>query len=170
MAFVQGTVPFNLDGRKVYNIDYSVGDGQHNRKDDVMLVQKLLRFVFYETGYGPKKGFPVLSDVPDIAVDGACGPTTRRYIVYFKQCLRKTGYSVYPDAIILPFGPDVTQKSVVTKTAYTMAHLLETARHADDEAPLKSLELLANQPDLPPELSNSLKQVKPKAPGYRPGT
>jgi hypothetical protein len=170
MAFVQGTVPFKLDGRKVYNIDYSVGQGQHNQKDDVMLVQELLRFIFYQTGYGPKKGFPILSDVPDIDVDGVCGNVTNRYIVYFKQCLRKVGHSVYPDAIILPFGPDMNQQSAVTRTFFTMAHLLNTARHADDDAQLKSLELLANQPDLPEVLRNSLKQVKPKAPGFRPGT
>jgi hypothetical protein len=58
----------------------------------------------------------------------------------------------------------------VTKTFYTMALLLTTAQNADDEAPLKSLELLPSNPDVPPELRDSLKVIKPQAEGFEQGT
>lgn len=170
MAFTQGTIPFKLEPHKVYNIDYSVGQGRHNRRDDVMLVQKLLRLIYYETDYAAARGFPPLADVPDIAVDGSCGPVTRRYIVYFKKCLMSLGHTVYPDAVVLPFGPNPDAGSAVTKTAFTMRHLLETARRADDAAPLHQLELLPSSPDVPELLRVNLQQVKSRAPGYRSGT
>jgi hypothetical protein len=170
MAFIQGTIPFKIEAHKTYNIDFPIGPGRTNNKDDVALVQKLLRYIFVETEHGRRRGSPLPRGTPDIVVDGKFGPTTSKYILHFKQALRLRGFSVFPDAVVLPFGPDKDQKSVVTKTFYTMALLLTTAQNADDEAPLKSLELLPSNPDVPPELRDSLKVIKPQAEGFEQGT
>jgi hypothetical protein len=42
--------------------------------------------------------------------------------------------------------------------------------NADDEATPKSLELLPSNPDVPAELRDSLKVIKPQADGFEEGT
>jgi len=170
MAFIQGTIPFKIEAHKTYNIDFPIGPGRINNKDDVALVQKLLRYIFVETKHARNRGFPMPRGTPDIVVDGKFGPTTSKYILRFKEFVRSLGFSVFPDAVILPFGPDQFQKSVVTKTFYTMRLLLTSAQNADDEATLKSLELLPSNPDVPAELRDSLKVIKPQADGFEEGT
>jgi hypothetical protein len=170
MAFIQGTKPFKIPAHKTYNIDFPIGPGRFNMKDDVALVQKLLRYIFVETEHARRRGAPLPRGTPDIVVDGKFGPTTSKYIVHFKLALRRRSFSVFPDAVILPFGPDSDQQSVVTKTFYTMRLLLTTAQNADDEAPRKSLELLPSNPDVPAELRNSLKVIRPQAKGFVEGT
>ena len=170
MAFIQGTIPFKIEAHKTYNIDFPVGPGRFNKKDDVALVQKLLRYIFVETDLLRKRGVLPPRGTPDIVVDGKFGPTTSKYIVHFKQALRARGFSVFPDAVILLFGPDKDQKSVVTKTNYSMLLLLNAAQKSDDEAPVKSLELLPSNPDVPAELRVSLRVIKPQAEGFEQGT
>src|SRR5262245_61496044 len=46
MAFIQGTS--ETPKHKTFNIDFPIGPGRVNNRDDVMLVQKLLRFVYVE--------------------------------------------------------------------------------------------------------------------------
>jgi len=168
MAFVQDEDGFTP--RLNYNIDFPIGPGRFNKKDDVALVQKLLRYIYVETEYFPRHGFPLPRGTPDIVVDGKFGPTTSKYILHYKQALRARNVSVFPDAVILPFGPDKDQRSVVTKTYYTMRHLLGSARLADDEAPVKSLEDLPFNPDIPAELRSSLRVSKRRAAGFEEGT
>jgi hypothetical protein len=174
MAFIQGTVPLDLSGQIfkhfTFNIDFPIGPGRINNRDDVMLVQKLLRFVYVETDHARNKGFAVPRGTPDIGVDGKFGPTTSKYILHFKQHARLLGFSVFFDAVILPFGPDDTQKSAVTKTFYTMRLLLTSAQNADDEAPGRKLDRLAFDPDTPGELRDSLQVIKPQADGFVEGT
>jgi hypothetical protein len=173
MAFIQGTVPFEIDRdkpHKTYNIDFPIGPGRINNKDDVALVQKLLRFIYVETDHARNRGFAMPRGTPDIGVDGKFGPTTSKYILHFKQHVRSKGFSVFLDAVILPFGPDEFQRSVVTKTFYTMRLLLTSAENADDEAPRRSLNLLPANPDIPAELRDSLRVIKPQADGFVEGT
>jgi peptidoglycan hydrolase-like protein with peptidoglycan-binding domain len=169
MAFIQGTIP-PKEARNTYNIDFPIGPGRFNKKDDVALVQKLLRYIYVETDHMRRRGSPMPRGTPDIVVDGKFGPTTSKYILHYKQFLRSHGPSVFPDAVILPFGPNEDQMSVVTKTFYTMRLLLTSARHADDEAPVKNLEQLPSNPDIPAELRVSLRVIKPQADGFEEGT
>ena len=168
MAYVQDQEEF--EPRQNYNIDFPIGPGRVNKKDDVALVQKLLRYITVETDHMRRRGAPLPPGTPDIVVDGKFGPTTSKYIVHFKRFIRSKGFSVFPDGVILPFGPDKDQKSVVTKTFYTMRLLLSSARNADDEAPVKSLEDLPFNPDIPAELRTSLRVFKRRADGFEEGT
>jgi len=173
MAFIQGTFApdtKNPPRHKSYNIDFPIGPGRINNTDDVALVQKLLRYIYVETDHARNKGFAVPRGTPDIGVDGKFGPTTSKYILHFKQHARSLGFSVFFDGVILPFGPDEFQKSAVTKTTFTMRLLLTSAQNADDEAPLRKLELLPTNPDIPAELRDSLKVIKPQADGFVEGT
>lgn len=178
MAFVQEKVPGDIsprpDGRPVhvtFNIDFPIGPGRINNRDDVMLVQKLLRFVYVETDHARNKGFAMPRGTPDIGVDGKFGPITSKYILHFKQHARSTGFPVFLDAVVLPFGPDDKQQSVVTKTFYTMRLLLTSAQNADEEAPGQGrVDRLAADPDIPSELRDSLQVSKPQADGFVEGT
>ena len=170
MAFIQGTIPFKIEAHKTYNIDFPIGPGRINNKDDVALVQKLLRYIYVETDHARNKGFAVPRGTPDIGVDGKFGPTTSKYILHFKQHARALGFSVFFDAVILPFGPDEFQKSAVTKTTFTMRLLLTSAQNADDEAQGRKLDRLAFDPGTPAELRDSLQVIKPQADGFVEGT
>jgi len=174
MAFIQGTVPLDISPETfthfTFNIDFPIGPGRINNRDDVMLVQKLLRFVYVETDHARNLGFAMPRGTPDIGVDGKFGPITSKYILHFKQHVRSTGFPVFLDAVVLPFGPDDKQTSAVTKTFYTMRLLLTSAQNADDKAPTRKLDRLAADPDIPAELRDSLRVIKPQADGFVEGS
>ena len=58
-----------------YNVDAPVGPGARNRRDDVMLVQFLLKRYY--------KHFKAFKPQGDMVVDGLCGPTTSRVMPAF---------------------------------------------------------------------------------------
>lgn len=66
-------------GGRNYNVNHSVGLGGANYRDDVMLVQFYLARV-----YGHPFGLSGAPDPGSIAVDGACGPVTLRWIRAFQ--------------------------------------------------------------------------------------
>ena len=67
----------------VYTVTASVGEGGTNNREDVMLVQMMLRVA----------SEPSLSILPPgeqpLKVDGVCGPITKRHIRHFQTEVRK---------------------------------------------------------------------------------
>ncbi len=59
----------------IYNVDYAVGPGGPNAREDVELVQTLLRIAYKGIGSGPG----------NLVVDGLFGPVTAAYIVHFQK-------------------------------------------------------------------------------------
>src|SRR5215470_5772632 len=68
--------------REVYVVDQAVGPGGLNKRDDVLLVQLLLKIATESAPDSP--GFqPPGEDMID--TDGVCSPRTKKYIKYFQE-------------------------------------------------------------------------------------
>jgi hypothetical protein len=119
--------------RRGYNIDFSVGLGGRNRREDVLLAQTFLRMVYLENANREiSESFPALSGV-DIVVDGYFGPVTHRYILTFKDQLRALGRELYPDAQMDPFRDnDPFSVSTIGGQEYAFGLLLRAAGQADE--------------------------------------
>lgn len=129
--FVTGKTSGRL--RRGYNIDFSVGLGGRNRREDVLLAQTFLRMVYVENA-NPEitESFPALPGV-DIVVDGFFGPMTHRYISTFKDQLRALGRELYPDARMDPFRDnDPFSHSRIGGQEYAFGLLLRAAGQADE--------------------------------------
>jgi len=70
-----------------YNLSMAVGDWAPNRKDDVMLVQFLLREVYKGPAFDP----PLPKPEGEMKVDGIFGPITKRFLFTFQTDMRKRG-------------------------------------------------------------------------------
>src|SRR5262245_10439072 len=125
---------FFRSGLKGYNIDFSVGQGGVNLKDDVMLVQTMLHILFHENK-DPfiASTFPPLPDVSDFDISGTVDSTTSRYILHFKTLVMQLGEKLYPDKIMDPYrnNDNPFQKSTISKTTYAYA-VLESDAFATD--------------------------------------
>jgi hypothetical protein len=153
---------------RIYNLDFSVGRGGRNHHDDVMLLQTLLRMLYIEcTDPGTREFRPPLPDEPDIVVDGWIGPITCRYILHYKNTLRKEGKKLYPDEVMDPFRDnDVLSKSTISKTEYAFGNLVPNTFHADLRSNLKKFEFLLEHPDTDPLLRSALTQTRDDARQY----
>jgi hypothetical protein len=67
-----------------YTVDAAVGPGCPNRRDDVLLVQFLLRVAMEDIPGRPGSGYRPPGQAP-IAIDGLYGPMTLAYIQYFEE-------------------------------------------------------------------------------------
>jgi len=84
---------------KVYNVDFAVGPGKPNNKDDVQLVQLFLQQIYSHStlGAGP------LPDGKKIDTDGVCGPITKSAIWHLQTYLQRvSGGQVYADGVVSP--------------------------------------------------------------------
>lgn len=153
---------------RTYNIDYTVGRGASNWKDDAMLVQTLLGLLFYEsTDLQVATYFPRLAGIDEIKVDGIVGPVTHRYIIHFKNCLRKIGEKVYPDEVMDPFrGSDPKGLSLRAQVVYAFGRLTAIAADADMRSKLERYENLVELSDTPEPLKSALKQTRKQARKY----
>jgi hypothetical protein len=151
-----------------YNIDFSVGRGGANRKDDGMLVQTLLRIVYIEnTDPELRSSRPPLPDNPDIVVDGIVGPTTQRYIMHFKNQARQRGLNLHPDEIMDPFrGNDANSQSTISKTRYAFGVLVANAHLVDEKSGLGKFAILPEHPETHPTLRLALTQTRRDAQQY----
>jgi hypothetical protein len=151
-----------------YNIDFSVGRGGRNRKEDAMLVQTLLRILYIEnTDSGFSERFPGLPDKPDIVVDGLVGNTTNRYIMHFKNQARQKGLKLHPDEIMDPFRdnePDSISK--ISKTRYAFGALMNVAAKADAASGLNKFAILPEHAETKELLKVALKQTRNDAQQY----
>ena len=98
----------------VYNLDFSVGPNQPNRKDDVQLVQLCLQQIYTH----PTVGAGTLPGGYKIETDGSCGPITRNAIWHIQTYLQRiSGGQVYADGVIgpitLPFSSGRYVRSLI---------------------------------------------------------
>jgi hypothetical protein len=149
--------------RRGYNIDFPVGLGGRNGREDVLLVQTFLRMVYIEnTKPEVAEVCPPLPGV-DIVVDGFFGPITHQHIMRFKDQVRAMGKEVYPDAIMDPFrGNDPFSISQIAEQEYAFGVLLRAANQADEQR----LDGLTEHPQTHPSLKLALTQTRGNALQY----
>lgn len=91
-----------------------------NRRDDVMLVQYLLKRV-YQQGQNCN---PPLKDTgaASLKIDGLYGPKTQKAITNFQLEMRRNGRSIATDGCVDPERGDSATSSI-SKTGYTISWL-----------------------------------------------
>lgn len=155
---------------RLYNVDYSVGQGGTNLKDDVMLVQSLLHILYVENTdpeLTAKYPSPLTGDT-DFAIDGICGSDTKRCIAAFKSQARAIGFDLYADSIMDPLRKnDPSVLSKVSKSQYSLAVLLDQAHQAAERSGnVDKIDNLPWHPDTPPPLQSALMQSRDQALQY----
>jgi hypothetical protein len=124
MAFLDDSIE-----RVTFNVDWTVGSGCFNHKDDVMLVQMLFNMAFFGDG---KDAMPNGYDLklPEgetggLKVDGICGPQTIKFIKTYQRSVK----GLYCDGKVDPYYGDGRR----TKTGqfFLMKHLCAAAEVCD---------------------------------------
>lgn len=144
-----------------YNVDWAVGAIGSNMREDVMLVQALLRIVYYESLVLESPA----ESTGSIAVDGLCGPITRAHIVHFQRQAAERGYPVHQDGSFDPFraGGKVSR---LTSSRYCMELLNNGCYSADKENGTRFHKDLPLRDDIPVALRAALKTQKTEARQY----
>jgi hypothetical protein len=94
-----------------------------NKRDDVMLVQYLLKRV-YQQGYNTEPPLSQNSGAAQLKIDGLYGPKTARAIQQYQLEMRRSGYCIATDGCVDPERDD-SQISSISKTYYTISSLNE---------------------------------------------
>ncbi len=161
-----------------YNVDYSVGLGGTNGREDVMLVQAMMRMFYWEITDVGQVDHPGELDPPPgqtqiIKVDGWYGPVTQKYIDYFQQRQATYNGQTLTDGVLDPYRAEsgLPSYSHVSKTIYAMGSLVaKCANYCRDGGETWWADLPNRvDADTPVQLSNSLKLVKSKPNKYRYG-
>ncbi len=147
MAFVDTyTVEGSDEEKKFYNVSMAVGLNAPNQRDDVMLVQYMLKRVYEKPVY-PK--FTLSQQRGEMTVDGICGPVTARWIGHFQTDVRTTGANVLVDWRI---DRALAGMASISGTEYTI-HLLNDAFRAHYPDIYENMQ---GDPDVPPEVRGAL--------------
>jgi hypothetical protein len=157
---------------RTYNTDFAVGPSGFNVTDDVMLIQKMLRYLYIEQPayFVERIQAPVPAGIADMAVDGQWSDALSESIKAFKLKARQLGDLLYPDAIVLPCGPDARVKSRVTAARYTITVLIAySVRASNDPSANPYVAAPSDWPDdtdNPKELRDALKVHRERAWGW----
>jgi len=135
--------------REVYAVERPVGPGCINQRDDVQLVQLLLK-IATETR-GDSAGFQPPGE-PMIEPDGFFGPRTQKYIKYFQDEVdrRQNRKLVEQDSVVDPVRTGASRSSI-SNTMYTILALNAAMRTRRGDA-----FQIENEPKFPTELMSSL--------------
>jgi len=148
-----------------YNIDWPVGLLGSNVSEDVMLVQALLRILFYEQ----QQIEPPAESTGVIAVDGLCGPITRAHIKHMQVAAVQKGHKVVVDGTFDPFRAG-GQLSTKSRSHYAMELLNNGCYNGDKAEGSRYHKDLPSRADIPSALRNALKTVRQTPKKYaRPG-
>lgn len=161
MAFIN-LMPDNPDLPKFVNVGMAVGRGAPNVRNDVLLVQYMLRELFRNpTEHEPRLAPP---EEP-VRLDGRFGPNTRNAIIKFQLNIISQFGSIRLDARVDRVGLEAT--SSISQTTYTilwMNYLYKLAR------PVEFEDLLAGKiSDMPPELAAELNRYSELFQNFNPG-
>jgi hypothetical protein len=129
-------------GEYGYNVNYAVGAGGVNRRDDVFLVQWMLHRIYSDAL------FPLVGG-KHLTVDGYVGPQTVQWIAAFQARVRSVGHSCHVDGRV---DSARKQSASVTKTVYTIIWLNSYLRQYSPAAFAE----LGVDPTCPRELLNAL--------------
>lgn len=101
---------------RIYNITFPVGPNMPNARDDVLLVQMLMKLAnFTSNGGGPGGSEPSSS----IKVDGWFGDETRQMIEAFENYVRKQHLFLMADGLFEPSSEDgYTAKGSIHKIVH----------------------------------------------------
>jgi hypothetical protein len=129
--------------RMFYNVSEAVGPGARNRRDDVLLVQFLLKR--YYTYFGACR------PAGELAVDGHFGPTTHRWIRAFQQELNggSDRGSVYANGVV---ARAQSEHGELSRKYYTILFLNAFVRLNEPT----TFEALPDDPEMPPDLAAAL--------------
>jgi hypothetical protein len=127
-----------------YSIDHSVGPGAANKREDVLLVQHLLRLAWQTVP--ASQGFRPPGEKEPLKADGIHGPTTQRFIKFFQEEAKRRGAAVAQDGRIDPAITGASRSSL-SQTMYTIL-ALNSARNS--RAPQQND--IAADPGFPTEL------------------
>ena len=132
----------------IYNISYPVGPKMPNARDDVMLVQtlmKMARFTRFAGGLGP------VESSAQIKVDGYFGKQTKRMIEAFETMVKESHLLIIADGVFEPSSDDgYTGKGII----YKIIHLNRFAKQASPYG--NEYNQLLENPDTHPILRGSL--------------
>ncbi len=108
----------------IYNITYPVGPNLPNVRDDVLLIQTLMKFA-NSTSKGEDHGSVEASCT--IEIDGWFGEQTKRMIEAFEVCVREKHLWLTADGVFEPSSNDgYTPQGVI----YKIIHLNRLAKQA----------------------------------------
>lgn len=132
----------------VFVVDQAVGSGCPNKRDDVLLVQHLLRVAWEDAPNS--KGFRPPTDKEPLKADGAYGPTTQRFITFFQEEAKRRGANVLRDHRVDPVASGASM-SGGTHSFYTIM-ALNAARNSRRGANIGDI---GSDPGFPAELKKS---------------
>ncbi len=154
-------------GHQVYNIDWTVGAGCTNLREDVMLVQALFSILYYHAT--PRTSYDFQPPDPtydSIDVDGFMGPITRAHIQGFQAQLVKRGMAKAVDLRMDPFRK-YGQPSSIQKVLYAVDQLNEACyQRCLRESSSAYWMLPYTYGEWPPELISALKATRDKPRQY----
>ena len=135
--------------REIYVVDQVVGAGGANKRDDVLLVQLLLKIATESSG--GSEGFQPPGE-PMIEPDGTCGPLTQKYIKYFQEEVnRRRGTKLLEqDGMVDPVRTGAA-RSALSHTMYTILALNAALRSRRGDT-FK----IETEPKFPDELKKSI--------------
>ena len=108
----------------IYNLTFPVGPDRPNVRDDVLLVQTLMKLANFSCG---DKSHNSAETSKSIEVDGRFGEQTKRMIEAFESVVREKHLLLVADGVIVPSSNDgYTTQGVV----YKIIHLNQVARLA----------------------------------------
>lgn len=126
-----------------------------NKRDDVMLVQYLLKRV-YQQGQNVQPPLSQNTGAAQLKIDGVYGPKTARAIEQFQLEMRRNGRSIATDGSVDPERGDSAYSSV-SKTGYTISWL---NKYLWVLYPWLAPDITVD-PECPPELKYSLSTSAP---------
>jgi peptidoglycan hydrolase-like protein with peptidoglycan-binding domain len=149
MAFLDITGNESLP--TIYNVSMGVGPDPRGfyRRDDILLVQYLLKKVWEEHGSEISPPLPAPPEPGTIKVDGIFGPITARWIKRYQEEVKKSGQPIAADGRVDRAHGTV---SSITHTLYTIL-LLNFDFHNKEQS---SFDDLTTDPECPPELIAAL--------------
>jgi len=104
----------------IYNITYPVGPNMPNVRDDVLLIQTLMKLANFTSNGSDEASAP-------IQIDGCFGEQTKRMIETFEICVREQNLLLTADGVFEPSSNDgYTPQGVI----YKIIHLNRLARQA----------------------------------------
>jgi hypothetical protein len=110
-----------------YTVTRAVGIGCPNQREDVMLVQHLLRVAWNDGG--GSKGFKPPGEAQALTADGAYGPRTQKFIDHFQKEAKARGANVKQDGRVDPVGVTGGPTGSISGTFYTIL-ALNSARNS----------------------------------------
>jgi hypothetical protein len=169
MAFTHKFKAFDPTRGEVvaYNVDWPVGRGGSNVREDVMLIQALFKVYYWEITDIGEDLTPPPGESQIIEVDGWWGPTTQKYIEHFQAQVVAKGFNVLRDGLIDPYRDAPWTPSTISKSTYTLVVLVSRCHRLCEQNRETYYQDLPHRGDMPLRLRNALKTVKTRADKYR---